>query len=109
MRKIFWKHYLSTAEKSDRARLKSAGPKPLSRAGLGAIRRNGVASDARLSQQIILDFACWRSGQSLGEVDLAGDLEFGQPTGKIFADIIRVRNMPDRRHDSSDHRLAPLA
>jgi hypothetical protein len=61
---------------------------------LGAIRRNGVASDARLSQQILLDFACcWRSGQSLEEVDLAWYLEFGQPTDQIFANIIRVQNM----------------
>src|SRR3979409_2510122 len=52
---------------------------------LGVIRRNGVASDARLSQQILLDFACWRSGQSLGKVDLAWYLEFGQPTDQIFA------------------------
>jgi hypothetical protein len=76
---------------------------------LGAIRRNGVASDARLSQQVLLDFACWRSGQSLKEVDLAWYLEFGQPTDQIFANIIRVQNMTDLRHDRSDHRLTPIA
>ena len=76
---------------------------------LGAIRRNGVASDARLSQQILLDFAHWRSGQSLEEVDLAWYLEFGQPTDQIFANIIRVQNMMDLRHDRSDDRLTPIA
>ena len=76
---------------------------------LGAIRRNGVACDARLSQQILLDFAHWRSGQSLEEVDLAWYLEFGQPTDQIFANIIRVQNMTDLRHDCSDHRLTPIA
>jgi hypothetical protein len=76
---------------------------------LGAIRRNGVASDARLSQQVLLDFACWRSGQSLKEVDLAWYLEFGQPTDQILANIIRIQNMTDLRYDRSDHRLTPIA
>jgi hypothetical protein len=51
----------------------------------------GVASDARLSQQLLLDFAGWRSGQSLEEVDLAWYLEFGEPTDEIFANIIRTK------------------
>src|SRR5258708_2811490 len=72
-------------------------------------QRNSVASDARLSQQILLDFAHWRSGQSLEEVDLAWYLEFGQPTDQIFANIIRVQNMTDLRHDRSDDRLTPIA
>ena len=76
---------------------------------LGAIRRNGVVSDARLSQQILLDFAHWRSGQSLEEVDLAWYLEFGQPTDQILANIIRIQNMTDLRYDRSDHRLTPIA
>ena len=76
---------------------------------LGAIRRRGVASDARLSQPILLDFACWRSGQSLEEVDLAWYLEFGQPTDQILANIFRVQNMTDPRHDRGDDRLTPIA
>jgi hypothetical protein len=51
----------------------------------------GVASDARLSQHMLLDFAGWRSGQWLEEVDLAWYLEFDEPTDEIFANIIRTK------------------
>src|SRR3979411_1504513 len=45
----------------------------------------------------------------LEEVDLAWYVQFGQPTDQIFANIIRVQNMTDLRHDRSDHRLTPIA